>query len=89
MLHEIEDFDPSEEAMLQPTNDEMQVAINSYYEGKITAEQLEEKLEAISLHTALMSQFWDILTHTIFGENYETTFVYDKLRTKQLPTQNL
>ena len=87
MLHQFEEFDPCNEEMFSADTDEMQVVINDYYEGKITAEQLEKQLDEISLRNTLMSQFWDIFTHD-FRRKYETPFIYDKLRTKQLPTTN-
>ena len=64
MLHEIYDFDPTEsEYLYSAETDEMQVAIDSYYNGEITAEQLDELLEEISLRNAMMDQFWSIFTH--------------------------
>jgi len=57
MLHQIEDFDPCNEEMFSADTDEMQIVINDYYEGKITAEQLEQQLDEISLRNTLMSQF--------------------------------
>lgn len=84
-------------------NDDMALAIDRYYDGEITAEQLEEELESIAMHEMLMSQFWDIGTrhsarHTVhcvshhnphdFRRKYETSFIDCQLRTKPIPTNN-
>lgn len=60
MYEQIEDFDPSNEAMLHATNEAELAIIDSYYEGRISEAEMYEKIEALGeadMYDAFMGEF--------------------------------